>query len=258
MKILLTNDDGIYSEGIQILKKHLDEIAKVTLIAPDRERSTISHAMTLGKPLKVTRVEINNHFLGYSIDGTPVDCVILGILELMKNNPPDLVISGINRGPNLGDDIIYSGTVSAAMEGAMKNIPSLAISLDAFENFKFESAALVVKKLVSFINFKILPSNIILNINIPNLDFWEIKGIKVTKHGKRIYKDEIKIFYDPEGNANYWLGGELPEGNIEPDTDFEAIYQHKVSITPLSLDLTKYEIISKIDNYFKNCNFLIQ
>lgn len=256
MRILLTNDDGIYSEGIQILKKQLDEIAEVTVIAPDRERSTIGHAMTLRKPLRITRVQINNNFLGYSVDGTPVDCVILGILELMKNNQPNLVISGINCGPNLGDDIIYSGTVSAAMEGAMRNIPSLAVSLDAYENFKFESAARVAKKIVSSLKTEILPANIILNINVPNIDYYEIKGIEVTRHGKRIYQDEIKIIYDPLGNANYWLGGELPEGEIEPGTDFEAIYHHKVSVTPLSLDLTNYRIISEVKDWLKGCSFL--
>ncbi len=146
MKILLTNDDGIYSEGIQILKKQLDDIAEVTVIAPDRERSTIGHAMTLRKPLRIRKVKINGNFRGFSLDGTPADCVIVGLLEIMKDKKPDLIVSGINHGPNLGDDIIYSGTVSAAIEGAMRNIPSLAVSIAGFKNFKFESAALFTKK----------------------------------------------------------------------------------------------------------------
>ena len=135
MKILLTNDDGIYSEGIQILKKQLDNIAEVTVIAPDRERSTIGHALTLRKPLRVRKVKINGDFWGFSLDGTPADCVIIGLLEIMKDEKPDMVVSGINRGPNLGDDIFYSGTVSAAVEGAMSNVLSLAISIAAYCNF---------------------------------------------------------------------------------------------------------------------------
>lgn len=251
MKILLTNDDGIYSEGIQVLRKQLEKIAKVTIIAPDRERSTIGHAMTLRKPLRINEVNINGDSLGYSIDGTPVDCVIMGLLEIMKNSKPDMVVSGINRGPNLGDDIIYSGTVSAAMEGAMRNVPSLAVSIAAYENFKFESAALVTKNIVSHLMKDNLPSNLILNINVPNIDYDKIEGIVVTRHGKRVYQDEIKIIHDPQGTTHYWLGGDLPEGKIEPDTDFEAIYHHKVSITPLSLDLTDYHNMPKVKDWVK-------
>lgn len=251
MEILLTNDDGIYSEGIQVLRKQLEKIAKVTIIAPDRERSTIGHAMTLRKPLRINEVNINGDYLGYSIDGTPVDCVIMGLLEIMKNSKPDMVVSGINRGPNLGDDIIYSGTVSAAMEGAMRNVPSLAVSIAAYENFKFESAALVTKNIVSHLMKDNLPSNLILNINVPNIDYDKIEGIVVTRHGKRVYQDEIKIIHDPQGTTHYWLGGDLPEGKIEPDTDFEAIYHHKVSITPLSLDLTDYNNMPKVKDWVK-------
>jgi len=251
MEILLTNDDGIYSEGIQVLRKQLEKIAKVTIIAPDRERSTIGHAMTLRKPLRINEVNINGDYLGYSIDGTPVDCVIMGLLEIMKNSKPDMVVSGINRGPNLGDDIIYSGTVSAAMEGAMRNVPSLAVSIAAYENFKFESAALVTKNIVSHLIKNNLPSNLILNINVPNIDYDKIEGIVVTRHGKRVYQDEIKIIHDPQGTTHYWLGGDLPEGKIEPDTDFEAIYHHKVSITPLSLDLTDYNNMPKVKDWVK-------
>ncbi|MEA3454397.1 MAG: 5'/3'-nucleotidase SurE [Candidatus Caldatribacteriota bacterium] len=255
MKILLTNDDGIYSEGIQILKKQLDNIAEVTVIAPDRERSTIGHAMTLRKPLRIRKVKIDGNFWEFSLDGTPADCVIVGLLEIMKDKKPDLIVSGINRGPNLGDDIIYSGTVSAAMEGAMRNIPSLAVSIAGFEDFKFESASLFTKKIVMNLTKNNLPSNLVLNINFPNMDYEEIKGVEITRHGKRVYQDEVKIIHDPQGTTHYWLGGELPEGNIEPDTDFEAIYNNKVSITPLSLDLTNYNIMPKVKDWVKKWNF---
>jgi len=255
MKILLTNDDGIYSEGIQILKKQLDNIGEVTVIAPDRERSTIGHAMTLRKPLKMRKVKIDGDFWGYSLDGTPADCVIIGILEIMKNEKIDLIVSGINCGPNLGDDIFYSGTVSAAVEGAMRNVPSLAVSIAGFEDFKFKSAALFTKKIASNLMKNILPSNLVLNVNFPNIDYEEIKGVEITRHGKRVYQDEVKIIYDPQGTTHYWLGGELPEGNIEPNTDFEAISKNKVSITPLSLDLTNYQMMPKIQDWVEKLNF---
>ncbi|MHC2995304.1 MAG: 5'/3'-nucleotidase SurE [Candidatus Atribacteria bacterium] len=251
MKIFLTNDDGIYSEGIQILKRQLDNIAEVIVIAPDRERSTIGHAMTLRKPLSIKEIKVNGDFWGYSVNGTPTDCIVIGLLEIMKNKKPDLIVSGINRGPNLGDDIIYSGTVSAAMEGALRNIPSLAISIAAYEDFKFESAALFTKKLISNLVKNDLPKNLILNINVPNINYDEIKGIEITRHGKRVYQDEVKKINDPQGITHYWLGGDLPEGKIEPDTDFEAIYNRKVSITPLSLDLTNYNIMPKVKDWAK-------
>jgi 5'-nucleotidase len=211
--------------------------------------------MTLRKPLRIRKVKINGNFWEFSLDGTPADCVIVGLLEIMKDKKPDLVVSGINRGPNLGDDIIYSGTVSAAMEGAMRNIPSLAVSIAGFEDFKFESASLFTKKIVMNLTKNNLPSNLVLNINFPNIDYEEIKGVEITRHGKRVYQDEVKIIHDPQGTTHYWLGGELPEGNIEPDTDFEAIYNNKVSITPLSLDLTNYNIMSKVKDWVKKWNF---
>jgi len=256
MKILLTNDDGIYSEGIQTLKNQLDNIAEVIVIAPDRERSTVGHAMTLHKPLRIRQVKVNGGSEGYSVNGTPTDCIVIGLLEIMKNEKPDLIVSGINRGPNLGDDIIYSGTVSAAMEGGMRNIPSLAISIAAYENFKFESAALFTKKIISHLIKNNLPENLVLNINFPNIDYKELKGIEITRHGKRVYQDELKKIHDPQGDIHYWLGGNLPEGKIEPDTDFKAIYNRKVSITPLSLDLTNYNIMPKIKDWVKKWDLI--
>lgn len=256
MKILLTNDDGIYSEGIQTLKNQLDNIAEVIVIAPDRERSTVGHAMTLHKPLRIRQVKVNGGSEGYAVNGTPTDCIVIGLLEIMKNEKPDLIVSGINRGPNLGDDIIYSGTVSAAMEGAMRNIPSLAISIAAYENFKFESAALFTKKIISHLIKNNLPENLVLNINFPNIDYKELKGIEITRHGKRMYQDELKKIHDPQGDIHYWLGGDLPKGKIEPDTDFKAIYNRKVSITPLSLDLTNYNIMPKIKDWVKKWDLI--
>ena len=185
MRILLTNDDGIFSEGIQVLKEYLDIIAEVTVIAPDRERSTISHAITLRKPLKIREIKIKGKSWGVSINGTPADCVIVGLLEIMKDNKPDLIVSGINHGPNLGNDIIYSGTVGAAMEGAMRNIPSLAVSINGYKNFEFNSASRFTKKIISNLIKHNLPNNLLLNVNFPNIKYKELAGIEITRHGKR-------------------------------------------------------------------------
>ena len=256
MKILLTNDDGIYSEGIQALKRQLDNIAEVTVIAPDRERSTIGHAMTLHKPLRIKEVTLNDNAVGYSVNGTPTDCIIIGLLEIMKENNPDLIVSGINRGPNLGDDITYSGTVSAALEGALKGIPSLAISIAGFKDLKFDTAALFAERLISNLFNNNLPQNLLLNINVPNINYNELEGVEITRQGKRIYQSEIKKIDDPSGVTHYWLGGDLPDGKIEPGTDFEAIYKRKVSITPLTVDFTNYSIIPKIKNWSEKWNMV--
>jgi len=261
MRILLSNDDGIYSEGIQALKEHLNSIAEVIVIAPDRERSTISHAMTLRKPLKVKEVKSKGKLWGFSINGTPADCIIVGLLEIMKDEKPDLIVSGINHGPNLGNDIIYSGTVGAAMEGAMRNIPSLAVSIDDYKQFKFNSAARFTKEIISNLIKHNLPKNLLLNINFPNIEYEELEGIKITRHGRRAYQDELNKINDPCGRVHYWLGGELKKGEVEQDTDFGAVYNRKVSITPISLDLSDYSIMPEMKKWVKkwnsNCNNLI-
>jgi len=251
MRILLCNDDGIYSEGIQILKAQLDTIASVMVIAPDRERSTISHAMTLRKPLNVKKVKIKGKMFGFSVNGTPADCIIIGLLEIMKDNKPDIIISGINSGPNLGNDIIYSGTVGAAREGAMRNVPSLAVSIDGGAVYQFDAAARYTKKIISNLARENLPKNLLLNINFPNIEYEQLEGIEIIRHGKRRYRDEIRNIADPRGRVHYWIGGKIEEKSIEPDTDSGVVNNRKVAVTPILLDFTDYSMLKEMNQWLK-------
>ena len=251
MRILLCNDDGIYSEGIQILKAQLDTIASVMVIAPDRERSTISHAMTLRKPLNVKNVKIKGKMFGFSVNGTPADCIIVGLLEIMKDNKPDIIVSGINPGPNLGNDITYSGTVGAAREGAMRNIPSLAVSIDGGTDYHFDAVARYTKNIVSNLITENLPKNLLLNINFPNIKYDQLEGIEIARQGKRGYRDEIRNIDDPRGRVHYWIGGKIEEESIEPDTDSGVVNKRKVAITPILLDFTDYSMLQKMNQWLK-------
>jgi len=256
MRILLCNDDGIYSEGIQILKAQLDTIADVMVIAPDRERSTISHAMTLRKPLNIKKVKVKGEIFGFSVNGTPADCIIVGLLEIMKDNKPDIIVSGINSGPNLGNDITYSGTVGAAREGAMRNIPSLAVSIDGSKDYHFDAAARYTKKIVSNLIRENLPKNLLLNINFPNLKYDQLEGIEIARQGKRGYRDEIRNIDDPRGRVHYWIGGKIEEESIEPDTDSGVVNKRKVAITPILLDFTDYSMLQKMNQWLKKWKML--
>lgn len=240
-KILITNDDGIHSEGIWILKKFLSSIGDVFIVAPDRERSATGHAITLHRPLRMHRIKKN----AYAVDGTPTDCVILGYNLLFKDEKPDLVISGINKGGNLGDDITYSGTVCAALEGAMLGIRSFAISIVAKSNFNFEPAAEFAKILSLRLLKNIQDRHIVLNVNIPNVkNIKDIKGIKFTRQGKRKYEELVIQNVDPRGKKYYWIGGNLEPVPNEKDTDISAISQGYISIIPVNLDMTDYKKIS--------------
>ncbi len=239
MLILVSNDDGVNSPGIRILADALKRMGEVYIIAPDRERSAASHALTLHKPLRLEKLGDNI----YSVNGTPTDCINLGV-----NGPlhikPDLVVSGINRGGNLGDDVTYSGTVSAAFEGTLLGIPSFAISQVAENDFKFETAAGFALHLANIIRDKSLPSGVLLNVNVPNLDASDIKGVRVTRQGKRIYDENAVVEkVDPRGKKYYWIGGSRLSWEDTKDSDFSAIEQDMISITPLRLDLTEYDAI---------------
>ncbi len=234
MQILVTNDDGIHSTGIQVLANHLSDLAKVVVVAPDRERSAVGHSLTLHSPLRAEEVRPGV----FAIDGTPTDCVNLGIHGLLESRPA-LVVSGINRGGNLGDDITYSGTVSAAMEATLMGVPAFAISLDAkrFGPEDFKSSASFAVKLADMILQKGLPPDTFLNVNVPCS---EPRGARLTRQGKRIYGDVVVEKLDPRGRKYYWIGGgELGFQDIE-GTDFNAIRDNFISVTPLHLDLTNY------------------
>jgi len=238
-RILITNDDGIYSEGLRKLAEALKPAGEIIIVAPDREQSAASHALTLNRPLRLLQLEENE----WIVDGTPTDCVNLAVLKLMKENRPDLVVSGINFGPNLGDDVTYSGTISAAFEGALLNIPSVAFSALVGEHFSFDRCADLAARLVRHLLGEERDPQIILNVNFPVGAF---RGVKVTKLGKRIYSEGIIERLDPRGRAYYWIGAGPPSWNEEEGTDFEAVQNGYVSITPLHLDLTHHQSIARL------------
>ncbi len=243
-KILLSNDDGIRSEGLRALYEALKDFADVTVVAPDRERSAVGRALTLHRPLRCEKVDEN----WYAVDGTPTSCVYIGIHAIMKEKP-DMVLGGINRGPNLGEDITYSGTVSIAMEGALLGIPSVAFSLATFKDFLWESAAKWAVRITKKVYERGIPKGCCLNVNIPNLPYGEVKGVKVTRQGKKDYTEKVEERRDPWGRVYYWIGGEEPNWKAEPGTDYWAIKNGFVSITPIHLDLTDYRALKELKNY---------
>lgn len=242
MKILLSNDDGISSEGLKFLHDSLKNLGKIIVIAPNRERSVVGHSLTLDSPLRIEKIK-NNWF---SINGTPADCVNIGLNFILKRKKPDILISGINKGGNLGNDVTYSGTVSAAMEGTLLGIPSIAVSLVSKNNFHFSTAAEFTLELASYVLKKGLPKNTLLNVNIPNKPLKELKGVRITKQGKSIYGDTIVEKVDPRNKKYYWIGSNNRKWSLEEDTDMFAIQNDEISITPLHLDLTNYEAYSKL------------
>lgn len=238
-RILITNDDGIYSEGLRKLVAACRPLGDIVVVAPDREQSAASHALTLNRPLRLLQIEENE----WIVDGTPSDCVNLAVLNLMKQARPDLIVSGINFGPNLGDDVTYSGTISAAFEGALLNIPSIAFSALVGEHFSFERCAVFAGELTRVALEQHRDPAIVLNVNFPVREF---AGVKITKLGKRIYSEGVIERLDPRGRKYYWIGGEPPVWHPGQGTDFEAIEEGFVSITPLHLDLTHHESIPKL------------
>jgi 5'-nucleotidase len=234
--ILLTNDDGINAPGLKILFEHSQELGKTVIIAPEHDNSAASHSLTMNRPLRVR--EIDEHI--FTINGTPTDCVTIGIGKILPQKP-DLVISGINPGPNLGDDVSYSGTVSAAIESTMLGIPSIAVSLAAeSEPLHYETAASFVIRLAKIIFAKGLPTDTLLNVNVPNTTSDRIQGVVFTRRGRRLYDDAIKETHDPWGRKHYWIGGGTPSFDAGEDTDSAAIRVNKISITPMHLDPTNY------------------
>jgi 5'-nucleotidase len=231
-RILVTNDDGIFSEGIKTLVAALSELAEVFVVAPDREQSASGHALTLSRPLRMQKVREN----WYSVDGTPTDCVNLAVLWVLKDRPPDLVCSGINFGLNVGDDVTYSGTVSATFEGTLLGIPSLAFSQEVGEGFSFEPAARFARRLVQTLLEEKLPPDLLLNVNVPA---GTIGGVSFTRLGRRVYKQSVVEKLDPRGRRYYWIAG-TPMWQRASGTDHEAVSSGRVSITPLHLDLTYY------------------
>ena len=233
-RILVTNDDGIFSEGIKLLAEALAEVGEVTVVAPDREQSAMGHALTLSRPLRMQKVGEGR----FAVDGTPTDCVNLGVLSLFKDSPPDFVASGINFGPNLGDDVTYSGTVSAGFEGTLLGIPSVAFSQEVAEGFSFRPAAAFARELFRILiaEREKLPKDLLLNVNIPA---GPIQGLSFTRLGRRVYKQSVIEKLDPRGRKYYWIHG-TPRWEKASGTDYEAMASGRISVTPLHLDLTYY------------------
>lgn len=238
--ILVTNDDGIYSEGLKKLAEACRSVVdEVTIVAPDREQSAVSHSLTLNRPLRLLQIEPDQ----WIVDGTPTDCVNLGVLKLLRDRRPNLIVSGINFGPNLGDDVTYSGTISAAFEGSLLHVPSIAFSALVGEHFSFDPCADFARRFIEFALREHRDPNVVLNVNFP---LGEFKGVRVTRLGRRIYSEGIIERLDPRGRKYYWIGGEPPIWHEGEGTDFDAVQNGFVSITPLHLDLTHHESIHRL------------
>ncbi|OGW50245.1 MAG: 5'/3'-nucleotidase SurE [Nitrospirae bacterium GWC2_57_9] len=239
--ILVTNDDGVLSPGIQLLAKRLRDLDRVVIVAPDRERSAAGHSMTLHRPLLIEQIKEEV----YSVNGTPTDCVNIAVKGLLKETPR-LVVSGINKGPNLGDDITYSGTVAGAMEAILLGVPAIAFSLNARQDFLFAEAAEVALGIARSVLEQGLPAGTLLNVNVPNCSVEEIRGTLITRLGKRIYHQMTVERVDPRGKKYYWIGGGEPDWEREEGTDFDAVDRRHVSITPLHLDLTDHASFERL------------
>ncbi len=248
MHFLISNDDGYRAKGLVCLAQALASIAQVSVVAPDRDRSGASNSLTLEHPLRASLGD--NGYI--SVDGTPTDCVHLAITGLLETQP-DMVVSGINSGANLGDDVIYSGTVAAAMEGRFLGYPAMAISLAAIEPRHFETASQVAVTLIKRLETQPLSPDIILNVNVPDIQFAEIAGFRGTRLGHRHKAEPVIRMRDPRGRAIYWVGPAGVEQDAGPGTDFYAVNDGYVSVTPIQVDLTRYESMDLVAEWLEGC-----
>lgn len=246
MHVLVSNDDGFRAEGIRCLAAELADIVDVTVVAPDRNRSGASNSLTLQVPLRI-REESPRVF---SVDGTPTDCVHLAITGFLDAEP-DMVISGVNAGANLGDDVLYSGTVAAAMEGRFLGLPAIAVSLVSSRPTHFRTAARVARQLMQNLEKDPLPVDTILNVNVPDVAWKDLKGFEATRLGHRHRAEPVVPSEDPKGERVYWIGPPGGEQDAGPGTDFHAVSRSFVSITPLQVDLTRYEALDQIASWVK-------
>ena len=245
MKILLTNDDGINSEGLYSLYLQAKKLGDVTIVAPDAEQSAVGHAITLSQPLRVKEIMRNRSFYGYAVNGTPADCVKIGVRAVMKSRP-DIIISGINLGPNLGTDVIYSGTVSAATEGRILGVPSFAISLATYKKPDYEYAAKFARRLIRVVVRQGLPADTLLNVNVPPVPEGKVRGVKITHQSKSRFIEVFDKRKDPRERTYYWLTGEMAQMEDDRDADDVAIKENYVSITPIHFDMTDYRYLEEL------------
>lgn len=243
MHLLVSNDDGVEAPGIRVLAEALSALGKVTVVAPDRDRSGASNSLTLDQPIRVSQLE--NGF--FRVVGTPTDCVHLALCGLLPDDP-DIVVSGINNTANLGDDVIYSGTVAAAMEGRYLGLPAIAVSLAAQDGQPrhFETAARAARLLVERLIRDPLPADTILNVNVPDRPWEDIAGFEVTRLGHRHRAEACVMQLDPRGRSMWWIGPAGPEQDAGPGTDFHAVRRGFISITPIHVDLTRYQALDKV------------
>lgn len=244
MNILVSNDDGVHAPGIKALARQMATIANVIVVAPDRNRSGASNSLTLTRPLRIN--QLDNGY--YSVEGTPTDCVHLALTGALKE-PIDLVVSGINDGANMGDDILYSGTVAAAMEGRHLGLPAIAFSMVGHAIEHYDTAAVIASQLVMTMQINKLSAQTILNVNIPDLPLDAIKGIKITRLGTRHNAEPAIKSMDPRGKSIYWIGPPGLEADSGPGTDFHAVSQGYVSITPLNIDMTHYSVFDTLSSW---------
>ena len=247
MHILVSNDDGYLAEGLNCLVEYLRQIARVTVVAPQADRSGASNSLTLDRPLLPETAD--NGFI--AINGTPTDCVHIAITALLKDDPPDIIVSGINRGPNMGDDILYSGTVAAATEGRFLGLPAIAVSLGSFDGNHFATAARIIVNIVQKLQTEPLASDIILNINVPDIEFDQLESIQSTRLGKRHKAEPAVEALDPRNRKVYWLGPVGDEADAGPGTDFYALNHNQVSVTPIKIDLTDYETQESLNQWLQ-------
>jgi len=248
MYILLTNDDGIQSTGLLALKRALEQDHEVVVFAPDRNWSAAGHSRKLHDPLTVRTLTLEDGSTVTVSDGTPSDCVALALMGLVPGRP-DLVVSGINRGPNIGSDVTYSGTVAAAMEAILFGVPGIAISLDGFSGWDFTFAAEFARHLVDEVARNGLPPEVLLSVNVPNVPAKQVKGVVPTRLGKRVYRDELVLVAEQDGQQTYRLEGPFPTGELLPGTDVTALTEGYVSITPLHLDLTAHRFLEEMRSW---------
>lgn len=244
MKILVSNDDGYLATGITTLAKALSEVADIVVVAPDRNHSGASNSLTLHTPLRIHKVEESRYF----VNGTPSDCVHLALSGFLEQDP-DIVVSGINHGANLGDDVIYSGTVAAAMEGRFLGFPAIAVSLVGHHASHFETAGRVTCELIERLQRHPLPSDVILNVNVPDRPYEELSGVVATRLGFRHRSEPLVRTRDPHGRTIYWIGPAGAGQDAGPGTDFEALEAGAVAVTPLKVDLTRHEAVPRIADW---------
>jgi 5'-nucleotidase len=252
MRLLCTNDDGILAHGLQCLVRAAEQLGEVTVVAPDREQSATSHSLTLHHPVRPRRLGDRR----FQVDGTPTDCVMLAVEALMSERP-DFVLSGINHGQNMGEDVLYSGTVAAAMEGLSLGIPSIAVSfaggdLRADTSLLDDQVEVLVPLLRHFLSLPEFPRDTLLNVNLPALPSGEIRGARLTRLGRRVYSNSIQAMRDPWGREIYWIGGGQAAWTGQEDSDFKAIQDGFISITPLHLDLTHFDMLASAASWWRD------